>query len=479
MSEEIPGYWRNYIGGRWRDAERSLSVENPATTHALAAIALAGPGEVEEAVAAARHCFEVERFGDMPGAERAAMLHRVAVAIRELTDYGGRVACLENGKTLDDGRGEFAEAADYFDYYAGMADKLEGRNIPIGEDYLDFTVHEPYGVSAQVVPWNFPPSIAARSLAPALAAGNTVVIKSPEISPLAVAVLGEACDRAGVPAGAVNILCGEGDEAGAALVSHPGVDQIVFTGSVPTGQSIMHAAADRAVPCVMELGGKSAAVAFEDVDIDQLVASVRNGIFFNAGQVCSAMARLLVHRSRYEEVLDRVTALSEGLTIGPGIDNPDITPLISAGQLDRVEGMCTEALGAGARAVTGGRRVPDTVGHFMQPTVLTDVTPDMNIAREEVFGPVLVVMPFDTDEEAMALANGTDYGLVGGVFTQDIARGLRAARQLAAGQVFVNEWFAGGIQTPFGGTRRSGYGREKGQEALYNYLQTKNVAVRL
>jgi acyl-CoA reductase-like NAD-dependent aldehyde dehydrogenase len=281
-----------------------------------------------------------------------------------------------------------------------------------------------------------------------------------------------------VPEGAVNILTGWGDEAGAALVAHPRVNQIVFTGSVPTGRAILHAAADRIVPCVMELGGKSAGIVHADADLDTVIASIRSGIFFNAGQVCSAMSRVLVHESIHDELVDRAVQLAEGLHVGHGLDNAELTPLISGEQRERVERLCRAGVDAGARAVTGGSRI-DRPGYFMQPTVFTDVHPDMEVAREEIFGPALALMKFRTAEEAVEIANGTDYGLVAGVFTRDLDRALTTAQQLVAGQVFVNEWFAGGVETPFGGMQRSGYGREKGLEALDNYLQTKNVAVRL
>lgn len=479
MRASMHDYWQNFVDGEWVDGASRLMVENPATAEPIAEVAMADTAGVDRAVAAARTCHERGVWRDRHPGERADSLRRVAAEIRDLAGEGAHLASLENGKTLSDARAEFEEAAAYFDYYAGMADKIEGRSIPIGGDYVDYTEYLPYGVSAQIVPWNFPPSLAARSLAPALAAGNAVVIKPPEVCPLAVLLLGRACVSAGLPPGLVNIVCGTGPEAGAALVAHPGVDQIVFTGSVPTGRAILRAAADRAVPCVVEMGGKSAAIVHADADCDQVLESVRNGIFFNSGQVCSAMSRLLIQRSRYDELLAAVADMAGSLTIGAGLDNPDITPLVSAAQRERVEAMCRRAVAAGARAVTGGYRVPDTAGHFMTPTVFSDVRPDMEIAREEVFGPVLVVMPFDTEAEALALANGSDYGLVAGVFTRDLDCALRTSRALDAGQVFVNEWFAGGIETPFGGMKRSGYGREKGREALYNYLQTKNVAIRI
>jgi acyl-CoA reductase-like NAD-dependent aldehyde dehydrogenase len=479
MTHPIELYWRNFVAGRWVDGSGRIVVENPATAKPLAEIARARAGEVDAAVAAARRCFASRALVDVRPRERAAMLVRIAAELRALAAEGGRVACLENGKPLSEARYEFEEAALYFEYYGGIADKIEGRSIPLGADYVDYTVATPYGVSAHIVPWNFPVSLAARSLSCSLAAGNCTVIKSPELSPLALTLIGVACERAGVPEGAVNIICGFGHDAGAALVRHPGVDHIVFTGSVPTGQSILHAAAERVVPCVMELGGKSAAIVYPDADLERVVASTKLGIFYNSGQVCSAMSRALVHASVHDELVDRLKVMTNALSIGPGFDNADVTPLISATQLERVEALCRAGLDAGVVPVTGGSRVADSPGHFMQPTLFTGVTPHMAIAREEIFGPALSLLTFDSPEEAVAIANGTDFGLVAGVFTRDLDRALWTAEHLVAGQVFVNEWFAGGVETPFGGTKRSGYGREKGQEALLNYVQTKNIAIRL
>ncbi|WP_434136688.1 aldehyde dehydrogenase family protein [Pseudomonas luteola] len=475
----ISSHWLNYIDGEWLDSPQVLSVNNPGTGTCVATVAQATIEDAQRALDAARRCADSGELTRVRPAQRVAWLLAIAEEIRAIADEGAWVLCQENGKSLSDARDEFVEAARYFEYYAGMADKIEGTSIPLGNGYMDFTVYDPMGVSAQIVPWNFPVSICARSLAPALAAGNAVVVKSPELSPLGVAVLIRAIARVELPKGAVNLICGRGREVGSYLVSNSMVDQIVFTGSVPTGQMILRDAAKHAIPSVMELGGKSAAIAFADADRSQLLASVKNGIFFNAGQVCSAMSRLLVQREIYEEVVQAVVRLAEGLSVGIGQDNPDLTPVISASQLSGIENLCRQAIEEGAVAATGGEAFSDRAGYFMRPTVFRDVKPSMRIAQEEVFGPVLAVIPFDSEEEALTIANGTDFGLVAGVFTQDISRAMRCARHLKAGQVFINEWYAGGIETPFGGIGLSGFGREKGQEALYSYVRTKNVAIRV
>lgn len=471
-------HYLNYIAGRWCDAPKALTVDNPADGRPCATIALADTDDVDRAMRAARACVSGGALTDVRPAERVGWMLAAARAIREVADEGARIGCMENGKRLQDARDEFIEAARYFEYYAGMADKLEGTAIPLGKNYLDFTEYRPHGVSVQVVPWNFPVSICARSLAPALAAGNAVVIKSPEISPLAMTLLVRAVADAGFPAGSVQLLCGEGSTVGAHLVSHPETDQIVFTGSVATGQAILRAAAGRATPSVMELGGKSAAVVLPDADLATVIDSVRGGIFFNAGQVCSAMSRLLVHATRYNEVKQAVVAMAEALVVGPGDDpRSELTPLASRRQQQQVLTMIDAAQAEGATRLTGGY-APDSEGYYVAPTVL-EAAPEMAIAREEVFGPVLVMMPYSTPEQAVAIANGTEFGLVAGVFGQDLDATLGVARRLRAGQVFINEWFAGGIETPFGGIGLSGFGREKGQEAIYSYVQTCNFALRL
>jgi len=480
MSQEIKKYWQNYIDGEWVDAANGerIVVENPAAAEPLAEVARATEADVDRAVAAARRCFNSRELYNMRPTNRGALMFEIARHMTEMADEIALAECLDNGKTLTGGKNEALAAARYFTYYGGLADKLEGRMIPLGADYVDYTIPSPFGVSAQIVPWNFPLQIAARSVACALATANTVVLKSPELSPLSTYFIAEACHRAGVPKGAVNILCGYGHDCGASLVSHSDVDHIVFTGSLKTGQFILRAAAEQVLPCVMELGGKSAGIVFEDANMEQVINSAAAGIFSNAGQVCSAQSRLVVPKKMEAEILDRLAAKANSLSVGPGIDGNDITPVISGAQADKIHAICAAASQAGAEAVAGGGRA-DRPGHFIQPTIFGSVTPDMTIAQEEVFGPVLSVVTYDDVEEAISIANGTDYGLCAGLYTKDLATAHWVADRLDAGQVFVNEWFAGGIETPFGGMKRSGYGREKGQEALLNYVQTKNVGIRI
>ena len=478
--EKLQEYCRgdSFIAGKWCTSSRYEPVLNPATGEPMGEVALVELEQVEQAVSAARAFADSGEFSAWRPVQRAELLMRIGAEIRAESELSATISCLENGKSLNDARDEILEAARYFEYYAGLADKIEGKSIPLGDGYLDYTVYEPVGVSVQIIPWNFPTSICARSLAPALAAGNAVIVKSPELSPLGMLCIARACERAGLPEGALSLFCGEGERVGPALTARGDIDQIVFTGSVPTGQRILHAAADFATPSVMELGGKSAAVVFADADLDTVIDSVNWGIFFNAGQVCSAMSRLLVERSIYPEVLERVTALANSKQAGAGIDNPSLTPVISQLQQQRVLAHCEQAVAEGARLLTGGCAAQQQ-GYFVAPTVFADVAPDSSLFQQEVFGPVIAITPFDSEQQAWQMANATDYGLVAGVFTQDLNRSIRASRALKAGQVFVNEWFAGGIETPFGGIKRSGFGREKGVEALYSYVRTKNVAIKV
>ena len=479
----MKAYWQNYIDGAFVDGGAGrIDVTDPATGEKIAEHALADAADVDRAVMAARRVHESGELSAMRPIERGRIVQAMGRYLLENEDEIAKTLTLEQGKPLWEAHTEVKGAALYFEYYGNQASTVEGRSIPLGSSYFDWTVHEPYGVSAQIIPWNYPVEMTARSLSAALATGNTCVIKSPEMTPLTNAWYAHAAEAVGLPKGAVNVLCGLGHEAGATLSAHPGVNQIVFTGSVPTGIAIAKAAAGNVVPCVLELGGKSAAIVHDDADLEAFENDIRWGIYFNAGQVCSAMSRVIVHESRHAELIERAEIVAKSLSTGPGIERPEsganMGAMVSEAQRDRAAAMVERAQEQGAKLVTGGHKL-NRPGAFLEPTVLSNVTPDMEIAQEEVFGPVLSVMSFQNEAEAIKIANGTDYGLVGGVFTRDLDRATRNASQIRAGQVFVNEWFAGGVETPFGGYGKSGYGREKGREALWNYVQTKNIAVRL
>ncbi|MCT4608972.1 MAG: aldehyde dehydrogenase family protein [Pelagimonas sp.] len=479
----MKSYWQNYIDGAWVDGGAGrIDVVNPATGEKLAEHALADAADVDRAVQAARRVHLSGLLSDLRPVERGRKVQAMGRYLLDHKDEIAQVLTLEQGKPLWESIVEIEGAARYFEYYGNQAETVEGRSIPLGRSYFDFTTYEPFGVSAQIIPWNYPVEMTARSLSAALATGNACVIKTPELTPLTNAWFAHAAEAVDLPKGAVNILCGLGHEAGAALSAHPQVNQIVFTGSVPTGVAIATTAAQNVVPCVLELGGKSAAIVHDDADLEAFENDVRWGIFFNAGQVCSAMSRVIVHDSVHDQLVDRLTSMASQLTVKPGIDQPAFGPtmgaMVSDAQRDRAAAMVQVAQEQGAKIATGGHKL-NRPGAFLEPTILTDVTPDMTIANDEVFGPVLSVLRFSDDAQAIEIANGTPYGLVAGVFTRDLDRATQAARQLRAGQVFVNEWYAGGVETPFGGYGKSGYGREKGREALWNYVQTKNVAIKL
>lgn len=469
--------WQNYIGGQWVDNGEKIVIRDPATAQVIAEVAKAGKKEVEMAVSAARACHEEGVWKGVRPIERGRKVMAMGRYLLDHLDEIARVLCFDSGKPLEQAIIEVQGAARYFEFYGSHADKFEGRSIPLGNKYFDFTVYEPFGVTAHIIPWNYPIEMAARSGAAALATGNTVVIKSPELDPLSIYYLADAAEAVGLPTGALNILCGYGPEAGAALVEHPDVDQIVFTGSVPTGQSIMRAAANNVVPTVMELGGKSAGIVFPDADLSNLAENTKWGIFMNGGQVCSAMSRLVVHRSYMNDVAETLADMANSLTMGHGIENHFASPLISEGQLARVAGYVEIGKSEGELIIGGS--IADRAGYFMPPTIFQNVSAGAVIEQEEIFGPVLSLIPFEDEEEAIAIANGTEYGLVAGVFTKNIDRAMRCARDLKAGQVFINEWYAGGVETPFGGYKKSGFGREKGVEAMFNYVQTKNIAIKI
>ena len=480
MPAELKTKWQNFIDGTWCDAAdgRTIEVTDPATGKVIATVPRGSKADIDRAVAAARRAFNERVMLAMTPAQRGELMFEIARVLGTMADEIAVAEMRDNGKTLAAGYNEVKLTQRYLTYYGGLADKLEGRQIPLGDGLVDYTVHMPYGVSAQIVPWNGPLPVGARSIACALITGNTVVLKTPEDSPLSLFILGEAMEKAGVPKGAVNLVCGYGIEAGAPLVAHSDIDHIVFTGSVETGKSVLRAAAERVIPCVMELGGKSAAVVYPDADLDRAAKNIARGIYNHAGQICSAASRLLVHRGVHGELVERLKAEAERRRVGPGAEQSDMGPVISDRQLTRIEKLVAAGVAEGATLVTGGKRLARD-GFFLPPTIFSGVRPDMRIAQEEFFGPVLVVIPFETPEEAVAIANGTDYGLAAGVFTRDLKLAHWTADRLVAGQVYVNDWWVGGVETPFGGAKRSGYGREKGQEALLGYVQTKNIGIRL
>ena len=482
MQAQTQDYWQNYVNGEWVDGGGGrLPVDNPGTGERFAEIACANAADIDRAVGAALACHSSGVLTDMRPVERGRLVRKIGEDLLANIDEIAEMLTLESGKPLWESVIEIEGAARYFEYYGNQAETVEGRSIPLGADYLDFTIYEPFGVSAQIIPWNYPLEMTARGIAAALATGNACVVKTPELDPISNVFIARAVEKVGLPAGAVNILCGLGHDAGAALAAHPDIGNIVFTGSVETGIRVATAAAANVKPAILELGGKSAAIVMPDADLDNVMESVRWGIYFNAGQVCSAMSRVIAHEDVHDEIVDRCVALAESLSVGPGIERPqfgaNMGAMVSDGQRDRAEGLVRRAADEGATVATGGHRL-NLPGSFLAPTVMSDVSPDMEIAGTEVFGPVLSVLKASDEDQAIDIANGTEYGLVGGIFTADIDAAHRAARRIRAGQIFINEWYAGGVETPFGGYGKSGYGREKGREALWNYVQTKNSAYR-
>ena len=473
--------YKNYIDGKWLESEskETIQVDDPATAKIIGEISCAKKNEVDLAVAAAKASFNSRILVDMPILKRAKLMRRIADETRKIADEGGKMLCYENGKALGSAIKEFNDVADMFDYYAGLTDKLEGKTIPVSSTVFDYTVLEPFGVSAHIVPWNFPLSMVGRSLACSFATGNSTIVKTAELTPLSATFFAKAIENAEVPNGLINIICGYGNEAGAYLVAHPDVNHVVFTGSVATGKKILHSCADKAIPAIVELGGKSAGIVYPDADLDQVIESARHGIFGVAGQICTAMSRLVVHKSIKDELVGKLVDLSKSLKVGPGYEEGSgLTPVISEKQLEKVEGYARSGIQQGAEAVHGGKRI-ERDGYFMEATVLNNVKQNMSVAREEIFGPVLSVLEYDEQDEAIHIANDTDFGLGAGVFTKDLKKASWTASKLEAGQVYVNKWFTGSHATPFGGYKQSGYSREKGIDALKAYLQVKNVGISL
>jgi aldehyde dehydrogenase (NAD+) len=468
-----------FISGEWTPARSGQTFEaiDPSTEEILAGVACGDARDVDDAVRAAREAFG--QWQRVTPVERGRLLYGVARDLEARVDEFAELETLDTGKPLGHARGEICSCVAYLDYYAGAADKIHGETVPLGPDYLNYTVREPLGVTAHIVPWNMPLSMICRSLAPALAAGNTAVVKPAEQTPLTALLFAEVFLKLGFPPGVYNVVPGFGHEAGRALSEHPGIDSITFTGSVETGRNILRAAAEHVKPVVLELGGKSPQVIFADTDLDLAAGEVAKGIYSNTGQYCDAGSRLVVEEGAREPLLDKLLEHSRQIKLGRGMDDPDMGPLVSAEHLERVLGYIDTGQREGANMLIGGRAEEFKRGYFVSPTVFDEVESKMRIAQEEIFGPVLSVLSFSGDDEAVTIANDSDYGLAAGIFTRDIDRALRFADEIQAGHVMINEYFTGGMGSPFGGYKQSGIGREKGLVALDNYTQIKNVVVRV
>ena len=471
-----------FIGGRWRqgDSGQTLPLHNPSDGTLLAHIARSNAADVDAAVHAAQAALDGP-WGQLSATERGRVLMRMSVAVLEQTDELARLEALDVGKPLKQGRADAVALARYLEFYGGAADKVMGETIPFANGYTAFTLREPHGVTAHIVPWNYPMQIIGRSVGAALAMGNACVLKPAEEACLTALAFARMTEKAGLPAGALNVVPGLGDEAGAALSAHPGVRHVSFTGSVTVGALIQAAAAKNAVPVTLELGGKSPQLVFDDADLDAALPFLVSAGIQNAGQTCSAASRILVQRGVFDAVVQRMAERYRLLRVGPALADPDVGPLINRRQQEVVQGYLAMVRDGGLQIAAQAPLPADLPagGCYVAPTLVAGVLATHRIAQEEIFGPVQVVIAFADEAEAVAIANGTAFGLVAGVWTRDGSRALRLARKLHCGQVFINNYGAGGgIELPFGGVKHSGHGREKGFEALYGFSALKTVAIK-
>ncbi len=472
----------NYIANQAvRSASgQTLPVIDPADGQPYDSIERSNAADVDAAVQAARQCLD-SSWSRLSAAERGRLLMKLSVKVAEHADELAAIEQRDCGKPTKQAKADALALVRYFEFYAGAADKLHGDTIPYLDGYTVLTWREPHGVTGHVIPWNYPMQIFGRSVGGALAAGNVCVVKPSEDACLSLLRVAELAAEAGFPSGAINIVTGYGHEVGDALARHPGIDHISFTGSPRVGTVIQQVAAERHCPVTLELGGKGPQVVFDDADVDAALPFIINAIVQNSGQTCSAGSRLLVQRGLYEPLLERVGNAFGQLRAGPPQMDLDLGPLIRQSQQDRVRAFLDQARSDGIATVAQGRVVDEApaTGYYAAPTLLRDVPVHHRLAQEEVFGPVLAAMSFDDEDHAVQLANATHFGLVAGVWTRDGARQLRMARRVKAGQVFINNYGAGGgVELPFGGVKSSGYGREKGFEALHGFTTLKTVALR-
>jgi phenylacetaldehyde dehydrogenase len=477
-----------FIDGDWVDAAsgRTFITPNPATGESLATVAEGDEQDIDRAVRAARRAFEEGPWTRMTPSDRGRLIWRIGDLILEHLDELAQLETLDNGKPY--GVAQVADvplAADLFHYMAGWATKIEGNSINVsvpfapGANFHAYTLREPIGVVGQIIPWNFPLLMAAWKLGPALAAGNCVVLKPAEQTPLSALRLAELIAEAGVPDGVVNVVTGFGETAGAALAAHDGVDKVAFTGSTEVGKLIVQAATGNLKKLTLELGGKSPNIVFSDADPEGAIAGAANAIFFNHGQCCVAGSRLFVQEDRFEEVVAGVTEIAKSITLGDGMDpETQMGPLVSDEQLQRVTGFLESGKSEGATARTGGGRRGDR-GYFVEPTVLTNTRPDMRVVREEIFGPVVVAAPFQTLDDIAQVANDTPYGLGAGIWTKDISKAHLLAKKIRAGTIWINCYNIFDAALPFGGYKQSGWGREMGHQVLESYTEVKSVCAQL
>ncbi|AWB19870.1 aldehyde dehydrogenase [Methylobacterium currus] len=471
---------QHFIGGAWTGSEATLPVINPSHGQEMARIARGGAAEIDAAVKAGQAAMDGE-WGRLDAASRGRLLLKLAELIRRDAEILAQMESEDVGKPITLARNDAQVCARYFEYYGGAADKVHGDTIPFQNGFTVMTVYEPHGVVGVIVPWNYPLQMTGRSVAPALAMGNAVVLKPAEDTSLSALHLAKLAAEAGFPAGSLNVVTGLGEEAGAALASHKGIHHISFTGSREVGTLIQAAAAKNTIPVTLELGGKSPQVVFADADLSEAGTTIVKAITQNAGQTCSAGSRVIVEDAIYDSFTADLANRFKTLRVGSGEQDLDLGPVVNAKQCERVQGYIDLARRDGLTILAEGElgtNVPGD-GYYVRPTLIGDVPPDHRLAQEEIFGPVLVAIRVRDEAEALKVANGTEYGLAAGIWTSDLGRALRLSKGIKSGQVFVNNYGAGGgVELPFGGVKGSGHGREKGFEALYGFGSMKMIAIK-